>query len=276
MSYRHNRKICYVHRNSLLLFFEENKHKISNKEKRQIFEQCEQYRELHNKQYPKDIIRRESNSRSVDSNIRLAYNINMCDISKKFKHHNPDYESLDQSATESAAVAWGSGFYKLSRWRKLRQQAFKIYGKKCHSCGKIEEHLHVNHIKPRSKFPSLAFDITNLQVLCKKCNSEKGNHVFTDFRTPKHRGLAENLVRTQVIKREQGLCKSKKVPYGVIDHKFARLNGRTKYEFELNLKNLISSLSSNYADEVVSKSLNKHQVSIEAKIEQLSKSCERE
>jgi len=33
---------------------------------------------------------------------------------------------------------------------------------------------HVDHIKPKSKYPDLAYDKTNLQVLCEECNIGKG------------------------------------------------------------------------------------------------------
>jgi 5-methylcytosine-specific restriction endonuclease McrA len=34
--------------------------------------------------------------------------------------------------------------------------------------------LTVDHIKPRSKYPGLALVLSNLQVLCRRCNSSKG------------------------------------------------------------------------------------------------------
>ncbi len=42
--------------------------------------------------------------------------------------------------------------------------------------------LHVDHIKPRSKYPDLALDINNLQILCESCNLGKGAWDETDFR----------------------------------------------------------------------------------------------
>ena len=35
--------------------------------------------------------------------------------------------------------------------------------------------MHVDHVKPRSKFPELALDLSNLQVLCNLCNVAKSN-----------------------------------------------------------------------------------------------------
>lgn len=42
--------------------------------------------------------------------------------------------------------------------------------------------MHVDHIKPRSKYPHLAYDVNNLQVLCQDCNFGKSNHDETDWR----------------------------------------------------------------------------------------------
>ena len=42
--------------------------------------------------------------------------------------------------------------------------------------------LNVDHIKPRKKYPKLALDVDNLQVLCNECNHGKGNRDDTDWR----------------------------------------------------------------------------------------------
>jgi 5-methylcytosine-specific restriction endonuclease McrA len=190
--------------------------------------------------------------------------------SKKCNYNNPEYEALDNKSAKSAAIAWGSGFYKLSRWRKLRHQAFKIYGKKCHCCDAGEEHPHVDHIKPRSKFPLLAFDITNLQILCRSCNSKKGNHVFIDYRSHKHKHVAESLVRNNQLKKERELYKQKKIPYAVIRQRFEHLNGKTKYELTLNLNNLIASLQTKYSKEVVDKIITKQDEKIKEKFKRIA------
>lgn len=42
--------------------------------------------------------------------------------------------------------------------------------------------MHVDHIKPRSKFPELALVLDNLQILCEDCNLGKSNKDETDWR----------------------------------------------------------------------------------------------
>ena len=53
-----------------------------------------------------------------------------------------------------------------------------MYGFKCLSCGSNEA-LEVDHIKPVSSGGKTEFD--NLQILCKKCNMEKGINLV-DYR----------------------------------------------------------------------------------------------
>lgn len=76
------------------------------------------------------------------------------------------------------------GFYWTDEWRQLRYKALITYGKKCQCCGATsgQSRLHVDHIKPRSKFPELALRLDNLQILCEECNLGKGAWDHTDHR----------------------------------------------------------------------------------------------
>jgi hypothetical protein len=65
--------------------------------------------------------------------------------------------------------------FKLSRKvipGKVRQKVLKKYDFKCTHCNSTKN-LAIDHIKPYSKGGSDT--IKNLQVLCKSCNSKKGN-----------------------------------------------------------------------------------------------------
>jgi 5-methylcytosine-specific restriction endonuclease McrA len=78
------------------------------------------------------------------------------------------------------------GFYKSEAWRELRFVALKRADGCCALCGRSNRlHgvvLHVDHIKPRSRFPHLSLVASNLQVLCEDCNLGKGNRDTTDWR----------------------------------------------------------------------------------------------
>lgn len=76
-------------------------------------------------------------------------------------------------------------FYSSWEWKRVRYEALKKYGAKCMLCGATAEDgakICVDHIKPRSRFPELQFDVNNLQVLCNDCNMGKGAWDETDWR----------------------------------------------------------------------------------------------
>jgi hypothetical protein len=67
-------------------------------------------------------------------------------------------------------------FYRTQEWRSLRVKILAESGRRCLLCGNSPDNgitLHVDHIKPRSLFPELALEKSNLQVLCEDCNLGK-------------------------------------------------------------------------------------------------------
>ena len=77
-----------------------------------------------------------------------------------------------------------SEFYHSKEWRELRYQALKAYGRTCAFCRTTKGVMHVDHIKPRSRFPHLELAFDNLQILCEACNLGKSNKDKTDWREP--------------------------------------------------------------------------------------------
>lgn len=76
-------------------------------------------------------------------------------------------------------------FYRSPEWRAVRYQALKLHGARCQCCGASPAQgkvMHVDHIKPRSKYPHLELVLNNLQVLCEDCNMGKSNVDDTDWR----------------------------------------------------------------------------------------------
>lgn len=83
------------------------------------------------------------------------------------------------------SAASKTNFYFSPEWRRVRYEALKRSRGVCELCGaapSLGKPLHVDHIKPRSKYPDLEFDITNLQILCDDCNLGKGNTDEIDWR----------------------------------------------------------------------------------------------
>ena len=76
-------------------------------------------------------------------------------------------------------------FWQSPEWLKLRYAVLQKHGARCQCCGSTAQHgtrIHVDHILPRSKFPKLALEENNLQVLCEQCNLGKGTWDYTDWR----------------------------------------------------------------------------------------------
>lgn len=77
-------------------------------------------------------------------------------------------------------------FYSSRAWLELRYKILQKYKATCMCCGATRAdgtQIHVDHIKPRFKYPELALDINNLQVLCAECNRGKSYKDDTDWRT---------------------------------------------------------------------------------------------
>lgn len=76
-------------------------------------------------------------------------------------------------------------FFTSQSWKRVRYAALKRSNGKCELCNRGKEDgvvLHVDHIKPKSKYPELALKLNNLQVLCGDCNFGKSNKDETDWR----------------------------------------------------------------------------------------------
>lgn len=76
-------------------------------------------------------------------------------------------------------------FYKSDQWRQVRYFVLRNTGGRCQCCGAKASDgvsLHVDHIKPRSRYPELELSPDNLQVLCDDCNIGKGDWDFTNWR----------------------------------------------------------------------------------------------
>lgn len=90
----------------------------------------------------------------------------------------------DAPVAKVAAPARGD-FYLTDAWRAARYEALRLHGGACQCCGArptAGHPLHVDHIKPRSRFPELELVLSNLQVLCEDCNLGKGVRDQTDWR----------------------------------------------------------------------------------------------
>ena len=76
----------------------------------------------------------------------------------------------------------GKEFYRTKEWRRVRWHVLSCSNGQCAMCGATArstgQPMHVDHIKPRSKFPHLELVRSNLQVLCADCNVGKGSAIW--------------------------------------------------------------------------------------------------
>lgn len=122
-------------------------------------------------------------------------------------------------------------FCLLPEWRSLRKKVLFAFGKRCMKCNKLFNSPHVDHIKPRSKYEHLQLEITNLQVLCKKCNQDKSDLNSTDYRTQIQKKAAiDGLTYQCLTLKTIFIDKTKIIEIGDID------NNKVKSNFFLRKK----------------------------------------
>jgi 5-methylcytosine-specific restriction endonuclease McrA len=92
------------------------------------------------------------------------------------------HKALDFKIIKKPKYVKEKTFYDTDEWNNLRKRVLKFYGIKCMKCKATNTEMHVDHIKPRSKYPELEMCFDNLQVLCKSCNKEKSNKNEIDYR----------------------------------------------------------------------------------------------
>ena len=118
----------------------------------------------------------------------ITHRQQVCQMCRRTKYlpkgsNQKDSEVLAvREQAEDRVSRYGDSFYADKRWLHMRYLVFRQYGKSCMCCGSSTGVMHVDHIKPRSKYPELELDINNLQILCKDCNLGKSAWDETDWR----------------------------------------------------------------------------------------------
>lgn len=100
---------------------------------------------------------------------------------KKQPSRSAKYKAKHNSYPEVPPYKIGMGkpFYQTREWRELRWKVLSKSDGCCNACGRSNKvHgivIHIDHIKPRSRFPELELVESNLQLLCEDCNIGKGS-----------------------------------------------------------------------------------------------------
>jgi len=101
---------------------------------------------------------------------------------KKLNHAQMEIKFSDLSSASDSRIVYGD----TSNWKYLREKVLSIQGERCLCCGTKTESMHIDHIKPKSRYPHLEYMIDNLQVLCPDCNKSKSFTDETDYRKSNH------------------------------------------------------------------------------------------
>jgi 5-methylcytosine-specific restriction endonuclease McrA len=115
---------------------------------------------------------------AVERLAHLVATIDPASVEKKPDARQPHiakkYRNLNK--TRAFLLSWD--------WRELRYEVLRERGAKCELCGatRDDERIEVDHILPISKHWHRRLDKTNLQILCRPCNSGKSNRHTDDFR----------------------------------------------------------------------------------------------
>lgn len=96
------------------------------------------------------------------------------DNGRRWRQENPEKENA-RTHRRRSRIKGGGGSYTAQEWLDLCNQ----YGNRCLACGRGDVPLAADHIKPVSLGGSS--DISNIQPLCKSCNSQKHNR-YIDYR----------------------------------------------------------------------------------------------
>jgi hypothetical protein len=99
--------------------------------------------------------------------------------------------------------------------RRLRHMVKDLYGETCMCCGAEgceNNPAEVDHIYPWAKYPDRRFDISNLQVLCRRCNTKKSDHVAIDYRSEHHKDKLINKLRDIDTKKGKKSVARKEYP----------------------------------------------------------------
>lgn len=106
-----------------------------------------------------------------------------------------------------------ANFYKSVAWLKLRYEILREQDHVCALCGAAKSEstrLHVDHIRPRSKYPELELEKTNLQLLCEDCNlgkSDRYNDDWRDLNSPEDESdgfwFTDDLINSKAIEHDE-------------------------------------------------------------------------
>jgi 5-methylcytosine-specific restriction endonuclease McrA len=134
----------------------------------------------------REIVPASNNNNQKQIKKRTLEEYSKAELLEKVYNQEAVIKDLTKKLTQARRQKKGrltGDFYDTRAWQNLRYKALKHYGRTCAFCKETNGRMHVDHIKPRSRFPHLQFQFSNLQVLCEACNLGKGNSDRIDWRS---------------------------------------------------------------------------------------------
>lgn len=98
-------------------------------------------------------------------------------------------------------------------WYNLKEMVLIYYGEQCFNCGSYSIPT-VDHILPKCEYPAYEFLFSNLQILCRRCNSYKGKRSNESLKKPKKtRSRLVSFAEMIDMKTFPAIKQGKRVPY---------------------------------------------------------------
>ena len=131
-------------------------------------------------------MKKSKNKHKYRNNKRKSYiTVYDEDSVQIYKNYSNWPKFIDGQRMNYKFIASGN-FLKTFEWLRLRMTALANSEGRCECCGasaKDGVQLNVDHVMPRKKFPHLALELSNLQILCHDCNYGKGNDFMIHWKS---------------------------------------------------------------------------------------------
>ena len=101
-------------------------------------------------------------------------------IARKAYQANQSFQQTSKDAYQFARQSYADPKYNAFRdsdeGRLWKKEQIKRYGHRCPECNKLinNNNSNIDHKHSRRLYPWLAWDVTNLWVMCSNCNRAKG------------------------------------------------------------------------------------------------------
>jgi 5-methylcytosine-specific restriction endonuclease McrA len=133
----------------------------------------------------------------------------LSDIVNKYPQHKSFvYQSYKKWRLDKYNKSSENLFYHSPEYKFLRLTVLKRDGYKCTNCGKsgsTNNALQLEHIKPKSLYPELIYELSNLRILCINCHKKTESYGKAGIRkiVKSRNSIRKNLTRKPKILKQK-------------------------------------------------------------------------